>query len=72
MPLKEFKCKLCNHVTESTIRNAQDLSDTKCDACGAGVNDLDEVKFYSSGLYLVKGDNSASQRPRPSKSTERK
>ena len=70
MPMKEFDCAKCGHVTESLIRNQQDRDETVCAECGS--TELTEKTLYASGAYFIKGDNGASARPRFAKSNERK
>lgn len=70
MPLREFDCKDCSHVTESLIRNDEDLMETTCAGCGG--RQLTMRTLYATGAYFIKGNNSASERPKHSRSTERK
>jgi len=69
MPLKEFKCSPCGTVFDSLIRNEQDRAETQCPACGEST-ELVENTIVAHGTYFINGDNSASRRPRKSRSTE--
>jgi putative FmdB family regulatory protein len=65
MPLRDLKCDDCAFIFEALVRTDQEEKDVTCPSC-EGTN---KTRLLSShGNYTISGDNSASVRPRKSRS----
>jgi putative FmdB family regulatory protein len=60
-PLYDFECVSCHHRFEALLRKPSEIADVVCTACG---NTELQMRFSAIGGYSIKGDNSASVRPR--------
>jgi putative FmdB family regulatory protein len=61
MPIKEFECEDCQTVYEALIRNTQDLKEVSCPKCSSIKA---QVRLTFPSNYEIKGNNSASVRPK--------
>ena len=62
MPLHDFECVHCGLVMEGVlIRGEADLNELDCAKCGS--TELQKL-MSAHGGYAIRGNNSASQRPR--------
>jgi putative FmdB family regulatory protein len=59
MPLFDFKCKSCGHEFEAIQKN--DAETILCPSCNTW---FCEKLLSKVGTYFIKGDNSASTRPK--------
>jgi len=62
MPLYDYKCKSCQEVTQSVMATWNDKL-ILCPKCGKSEA---ERMFPAPGGYSIKGDNSASVKPKRS------
>lgn len=60
MPIYQFKCLKCENDFDEIVALV-DIDKTKCPKCGCP--EVDRV-IHSIGGYHIKGDNSASVRPK--------
>lgn len=58
-PLKDWTCLNCELESENVLVRSKD--DERCPGCGS---DQIQIKFALFGGYSIKGNNSASQRPK--------
>jgi hypothetical protein len=67
MPLKDWTCLQCGLESEDVIVRSKD--DEKCPGCGS---DQIQLKLSMHGGYYIRGNNSASERPRQAGSFKKK
>jgi putative FmdB family regulatory protein len=60
-PLYDFECVSCHHRFESLLRKPEEISEVACPQCG---HEQLQMRFSAHAGYSIKGDNSASVRPR--------
>jgi putative FmdB family regulatory protein len=60
-PLRDIECQDCKHKFEVLLSQKDDIQELKCESCGSI-----QLQFCFSypGDYQIKGNNSASTRPR--------
>jgi putative FmdB family regulatory protein len=61
MPLRDFFCYDCHKTFEALVRNSDELLEQKCIHCESTKLQL-QLSAHSG--YSIKGDNSASTRPK--------
>ncbi len=62
MPLRDLVCQDCGHTMEDIlIQNQRDLDAESCCKCESSKL---KIAFSSPSTYFIKGDNSASTRPK--------
>lgn len=66
-PLYDFDCPVCHHRFETLIRKSEEFEEVQCPKCGG--REL-QMRISVPGTYQIKGDNSASTRPRKSRSNQ--
>lgn len=66
MPIRELQCDKCEHTYDTLIRNEKDMAEERCPKCGCPELTM---KISYPGNYTISGDNSASVRPKKSRST---
>lgn len=64
MPIREFECLECLSTFDTLVRNQADMEETRCPKCNS--SQLESV-LTVPGNYTIKGDNSASTRPKKSR-----
>ena len=67
-PLKDFYCDECSTETKDFLYKVYE--DLECPKCG-NKEDL-QLQFSYAANYTIGGDNSSSERPNKSRSTENK
>lgn len=69
MPIYEYKCKLCKEITESLMMPWEKKDESViCQKCGGRAYKI----MSAHGGYDIKGDNSASERPKQAGSFKKK
>jgi putative FmdB family regulatory protein len=69
MPIFELECQDCKHKFESLMKDKDEIEHAECPKCES--MDL-QFCFSLFGGYSIKGDNSASVRPKRAGSFKRK
>lgn len=71
MPIYDLNCADCGATYEYLLRKANEMADEECKACGSKKLSPSSAPTAHGG-YTIKGDNSASRRPRGAGSFGRK
>jgi putative FmdB family regulatory protein len=59
-PLFDYKCSQCDHVWEVLVKSSEVGTHSFCVKCGSE----GQVQLSAHATYKIKGDNSASTRPK--------